>query len=117
MCSSRSGPEGIACGFFGSLMLRRDYTWLPADYSCPPATLSFRGSAHFDSADLRASGHDGFFLGSGSGMEGSQVLVASRRVSVSVSVSVLSPPTLGILPSPSLTLGDRKSTRLNSSHT
>src|SRR6266702_2810298 len=32
--------------------------------------------------------HDGFFLGSGSGMEGSQVLVESRRVSVSVSVSV-----------------------------
>src|SRR6266704_4409471 len=30
--------------------------------------------------------HDGFFLGSGSGMEGSQVLVESRRVSVSVSV-------------------------------
>src|SRR6266702_1013422 len=32
--------------------------------------------------------HDGFFLGSGSGMEGSQVLVESRRVSVSVSVFI-----------------------------
>src|SRR6266702_2720012 len=53
-------------------MLRRDYTGLPADYSCPPATLSFGGSAHFDFAGLRASGHDGFFLRSGSGMEGSR---------------------------------------------
>jgi hypothetical protein len=32
--------------------------------------------------------HDGFFLGSGSGMEGSQVLMESRRVSVSFSVGV-----------------------------
>src|SRR6266702_251298 len=45
--------------------------------------------------------HDGFFLGSGSGMEGSQVLVESRRVFVFVSIFV-SVFILFLSPSPSL---------------